>query len=56
MDPVEVTSRPLALDPLIRLVSNGGSHSAIATFIRTVRDHSLNRRVASNTRHTSRWR
>ncbi|RPI57201.1 MAG: molybdenum cofactor biosynthesis protein MoaE [Acidobacteria bacterium] len=45
MDPVEVTSRPLALDPLIRLVSIGGGHGAIVTFIGTVRDHNLNRRV-----------
>ena len=31
--------------PLIRLVSNGGGHGAVATFIGVVRDHNLNRRV-----------
>jgi molybdopterin synthase catalytic subunit len=42
---VAVTSRPLELDGLIRLVSQSGSLGAIATFIGIVRDNNLNRRV-----------
>ncbi len=45
MDPIAVTNSPLDLDPLIRLVSQGGGHGAVATFIGVVRDHNLNRRV-----------
>lgn len=35
----------LQLDGLIRLVSDGGSHGAVASFIGIVRDNNLNRRV-----------
>jgi MoaE-MoaD fusion protein len=45
MRAVTVTSDRLELDPLIRLVSDGGGHGAIASFVGTVRDHNLNRRV-----------
>ena len=45
MDPIAVTDRPLDLEPLIRFVSQGGGHGAIATFIGVVRDRNLNRRV-----------
>ena len=45
MDPVAITDRPLELDPLIQLVSRGGGHGAIATFVGVVRDNNLNRRV-----------
>ena len=45
MKPVAVTSSPLELDSLIRWVSQGGGHGAIATFIGVVRDHNVNRRV-----------
>jgi molybdopterin synthase catalytic subunit len=45
MTPVAVTTGALDLDPLIRLVSTGGGHGAIATFVGVVRDNNLNRRV-----------
>ena len=45
MNPIAVTASALELDPLIRLVSNGGGHGAVATFIGVVRDNNLNRRV-----------
>lgn len=45
MQPVAVTASPLDLDPLVRLVSQGGGHGAIATFIGIVRDHNVNRTV-----------
>jgi molybdopterin synthase catalytic subunit len=45
MEPIKVTPDALQLDPLIRLVSSGGGHGAVATFIGVVRDHNLNRRV-----------
>ena len=45
MKPVAVTASPLDLDSLIRLVSRGGGHGAIATFIGVVRDHNVNRKV-----------
>ncbi len=45
MNPIAVTSRVLDLDSLIRLVSIGESHGAVATFIGVVRDSNLNRRV-----------
>ena len=40
-----ITSGPLALEDVIRLVSGPGGHGAVATFIGTVRDNNLNRRV-----------
>jgi molybdopterin synthase catalytic subunit len=45
MRAVTVTSDRLELDPLIRLVSDGGGHGAIASFVGTVRDQNLSRRV-----------
>jgi molybdopterin synthase catalytic subunit len=45
MTPTAVTADPLDLDSLVRLVSEGGGHGAIATFVGVVRDHNLNRRV-----------
>ena len=45
MQPIAVTGRPLELDPLVRHVSEGGGHGAVATFIGVVRDRNLNRRV-----------
>ena len=45
MNPIAVTSHVLDLDSLIRLVSTGGGHGAVATFIGVVRDNNLNRRV-----------
>lgn len=45
MNPIAVTSHVLDLDSLIRLVSIGGGHGAVATFIGVVRDNNLNRRV-----------
>jgi molybdopterin synthase catalytic subunit len=45
MTPLAVTADPLDLDSLVRLVSDGGGHGAVATFIGVVRDHNLNRRV-----------
>ena len=43
--PVGVTADPLELERLIAVVSEGGGHGAVATFIGIVRDHNLNRRV-----------
>jgi molybdopterin synthase catalytic subunit len=40
-----VVTTPLELEPLIRLVEDGGGHGAVATFLGLVRDHNLNRRV-----------
>jgi molybdopterin synthase catalytic subunit len=45
MIPVAVTTDPLDVDGLIRLVSQGGGHGAVTTFIGVVRDNNLNRRV-----------
>jgi molybdopterin synthase catalytic subunit len=45
MNAIAVTAHPLELDSLVRLVSSGGGHGAVATFIGVVRDHNLNRRV-----------
>ena len=45
MKPIAVTANELQLDPLIGLVSNGGGHGAVATFIGLVRDNNLNRHV-----------
>ena len=45
MHPIAVTPDELQLDPLIRLVSKGGGHGAVATFVGIVRDNNLNRRV-----------
>ncbi len=45
MNPIAVTSHVLDLDSLIRLVSIGGGHGAVATFIGVVRDNNLNRLV-----------
>ena len=45
MQPVAVTAAVLDLDRLVHLVSDGGGHGAIATFVGIVRDHNLNRRV-----------
>jgi molybdopterin synthase catalytic subunit len=45
LPPIAVTPDPLELEGLIRLVSNGGGHGAVATFIGVVRDSNLNRRV-----------
>jgi molybdopterin synthase catalytic subunit len=42
---IAVTTEPLEINALIRLVSAGGGHGAIATFVGVVRDHNLNRRV-----------
>jgi molybdopterin synthase catalytic subunit len=42
---LRITADPLELDSLIRLVAEGGSHGAITSFVGTVRDHNLNRRV-----------
>ena len=40
-----VTTEPLLLDNVVRLVSDSGGHGAVATFIGVVRDNNLNRRV-----------
>ena len=45
MRPVAVTSALLELEPLIAFVADGGGHGAIASFVGTVRDNNLNRRV-----------
>lgn len=45
MQAVALTAKELQLDPLVRLVSNGGGHGAVTTFIGVVRDNNLNRRV-----------
>lgn len=45
MVPVAVTSAPLNLQDLIRLVSDSGGYGAVATFVGLVRDSNLGRRV-----------
>ena len=45
MRPVAVTTNRLEIDPLIRIVSEGGGHGAIATFVGTVRESNYDRRV-----------
>jgi molybdopterin synthase catalytic subunit len=45
MRPVAVTSDRLDLEPLLRLVAEGGGHGAITSFVGTVRDNNVNRRV-----------
>ena len=40
-----MTTDRLELERLVHVVSNGGGHGAIATFIGVVRDNNLNRRV-----------
>lgn len=45
MEAIAVTPYALELDSLVQLVSAGGGHGAIATFIGVVRDNNLNRRV-----------
>ena len=45
MTPIAVTADTLDLGSLVRLVSDGGGHGAVATFVGVVRDHNLNRRV-----------
>jgi len=43
--PIAVSSQPLDLAGLIHVVSDGGGHGAVATFIGVVRNSNLNRRV-----------
>jgi molybdopterin synthase catalytic subunit len=45
MRPVAVTPDRLDLEPLLRLVADGGGHGAITSFVGTVRDNNVNRRV-----------
>jgi molybdopterin synthase catalytic subunit len=45
MRPVAVTFDRLDLEPLLRLVAEGGGHGAITSFVGTVRDNNVNRRV-----------
>src|SRR5689334_17697983 len=45
MPRIAVTSDELELDRLIRLVSEGGGHGAVTSFVGVVRDNNLNRRV-----------
>jgi molybdopterin synthase catalytic subunit len=45
MIPVAVTTDPLDVDGLIRVVSQDAGHGAVATFIGLVRDNNLDRRV-----------
>jgi len=45
MPPITVTSDPLDLDALVRLVSSSGGFGAITTFIGAVRDNNQGRRV-----------
>jgi molybdopterin synthase catalytic subunit len=45
MRPVAVTPDRLDLEPLLRLVADGGGHGAITSFVGTVRDNNLSRRV-----------
>jgi molybdopterin synthase catalytic subunit len=45
MDTVAITSQPLELEGLIRLVSQSGGLGAIATFVGIVRDNNLGRKV-----------
>jgi molybdopterin synthase catalytic subunit len=42
---VAVTAEPLELQQVIHLVTQGGGHGAISSFIGTVRDHNVGRRV-----------
>jgi molybdopterin synthase catalytic subunit len=42
---VAVTTAPLQIDALIALVSAGGGHGAVSSFVGVVRDSNLNRRV-----------
>jgi molybdopterin synthase catalytic subunit len=43
--PIAVTGDPLDVDRLIQIVSHGGGHGALATFIGVVRNSNLNRIV-----------
>jgi molybdopterin synthase catalytic subunit len=43
--PVALTTGPLQLEPLVGLVSEGGGHGAVATFIGVVRGQNLQRQV-----------
>jgi molybdopterin synthase catalytic subunit len=45
MQAIAVTTRPLELDALVRVVSEGGGHGAVATFVGVVRAHNVGRRV-----------
>lgn len=45
MRPVAVTPDRLDLELLLRLVADGGGHGAITSFVGTVRDNNVNRRV-----------
>jgi molybdopterin synthase catalytic subunit len=45
MRPVAVTPDRLDLEPLLRLVAQTGGHGAITSFVGTVRDNNVNRRV-----------
>jgi molybdopterin synthase catalytic subunit len=45
IEPIGVSTSPLRLEALIALVSEGGGHGAVASFVGVVRDHNLNRRV-----------
>ena len=45
MVPVAVTSAPLNLQDLIRLVSDSGGYGAVAAFVGLVRDSNLGRKV-----------
>ena len=45
MRPVAVTPDRLDLEPLLHLVADGGGHGAITSFVGTVRDNNVNRRV-----------
>lgn len=45
MRPVAVTPDRLDLEPLLHLVAEGGGHGAITSFVGTVRDNNVNRRV-----------
>ena len=45
MRAIAVTVGRLDVDPLLRLVADGGGHGAMTSFVGTVRDNNLNRRV-----------
>jgi molybdopterin synthase catalytic subunit len=45
MQPIAVTTELLELDRLIHVVSEGGGHGAVASFVGVVRNTNLNRRV-----------
>ena len=45
LTPIAVTADPIEVERLIGLVSAGGGHGAVATFIGVVRDNNLDRRV-----------